>query len=100
MILNENDLFKGTDYAVMEKVNNAVVIPVDIGWSDVGSWSALHEIGESDENNNLLIGDNKDGLAAQRPQRAITIISIVSILAIIQYRHPNITAIITALINN
>lgn len=47
------------DYAVMEKVNNAVVIPVDIGWSDVGSWSALHEIGESDENNNLLIGDTK-----------------------------------------
>ena len=34
------------DYAVMEKVKNAVVIPVDIGWSDVGSWSALHEIGE------------------------------------------------------
>ncbi len=47
------------DYAVMEKVNNAVVIPVDIGWSDVGSWSALHEIGESDDNNNLLIGDTK-----------------------------------------
>ena len=37
------------DYAVMEKVKNAVVIPVDIGWSDVGSWSALHEIGEQDK---------------------------------------------------
>ena len=47
------------DYAVMEKVSNAVVIPVDIGWSDVGSWSALHEIGEQDENNNILIGDTK-----------------------------------------
>ena len=47
------------DYAVMEKVKNAVVIPVDIGWSDVGSWSALHEIGEQDENNNILIGDTK-----------------------------------------
>ncbi|MFV9616889.1 MAG: mannose-1-phosphate guanylyltransferase/mannose-6-phosphate isomerase, partial [Gammaproteobacteria bacterium] len=47
------------DYAVMEKVKNAVVIPVDIGWSDVGSWSALHEIGELDENNNVLIGDIK-----------------------------------------
>jgi len=45
------------DYAVMEKVDNAVVIPVDIGWSDVGSWSALHEIGEQDEDNNILIGD-------------------------------------------
>jgi len=47
------------DYAVMEKVQNAVVIPVDIGWSDVGSWSALHEIGEQDENNNIFIGDTK-----------------------------------------
>ena len=47
------------DYAVMEKVKNAVVIPVDIGWSDVGSWSALHEIGEQDENNNIFIGDTK-----------------------------------------
>ena len=45
------------DYAVMEKVNNAVVIPVDIGWSDVGSWSALHDIGEQDENDNIFIGD-------------------------------------------
>lgn len=47
------------DYAVMEKVSNAVVIPVDIGWSDVGSWSALHEIGVQDENNNIFIGDTK-----------------------------------------
>lgn len=45
------------DYAVMEKVDNAVVVPVDIGWSDVGSWSALHDIGEQDENNNIFIGD-------------------------------------------
>lgn len=47
------------DYAVMEKVSNAVVIPVDIGWSDVGSWSALHEIGEKDKDNNIFIGDTK-----------------------------------------
>ena len=45
------------DYAVMEKVKNAVVIPVDIGWNDVGSWSALHQIGEQDENDNIFIGD-------------------------------------------
>lgn len=47
------------DYAVMEKVSNAVVIPVDIGWSDVGSWSALHDIGDQDEYNNIFIGDTK-----------------------------------------
>jgi len=47
------------DYAIMEKVDNAVVIPVDIGWSDVGSWSALHDIGQSDADGNKLIGDVK-----------------------------------------
>ena len=36
-----------------------MVIPVDIGWSDVGSWSALHEIGEQDKDNNIFIGDTK-----------------------------------------
>ena len=45
------------DYAVMEKVDNAVVIPVDMGWSDVGSWAALHEIGDKDKDNNICIGD-------------------------------------------
>lgn len=45
------------DYAVMEKVDNAVVIPVDIGWSDVGSWTALQDIGDADAMNNTVIGD-------------------------------------------
>ena len=45
------------DYAIMEKVDNAVVIPVDIGWSDVGSWAALQDIGEADSMNNTVIGD-------------------------------------------
>ncbi len=47
------------DYAIMEKVDNVVVIPADIGWSDVGSWSALHDIGETDAEGNRLIGDVK-----------------------------------------
>lgn len=45
------------DYAIMEKVDNAVVIPVDIGWSDVGSWASLQDIGIGDLMNNTLIGD-------------------------------------------
>jgi mannose-1-phosphate guanylyltransferase/mannose-6-phosphate isomerase len=47
------------DYAIMEKVDNAVVIPADIGWSDVGSWAALHDLGQLDASNNRLIGDVK-----------------------------------------
>ncbi|WP_181951044.1 mannose-1-phosphate guanylyltransferase/mannose-6-phosphate isomerase [Chromobacterium haemolyticum] len=45
------------DYAVMEKTELAVVVPLDAGWSDVGSWSALWEVSEQDDSNNVNIGD-------------------------------------------
>lgn len=45
------------DYAVMEKTDAAVVVPLDAGWSDVGSWSALWEIQEHDGHGNVCRGD-------------------------------------------
>jgi len=45
------------DYAVMENTDFAVVVPLDAGWSDVGSYSALWDITEKDENNNVIKGD-------------------------------------------
>ena len=45
------------DYAVMEHTRDAVVVPAEIGWSDVGSWSALWEVLEGDANGNVLRGD-------------------------------------------
>jgi mannose-1-phosphate guanylyltransferase/mannose-1-phosphate guanylyltransferase/mannose-6-phosphate isomerase len=45
------------DYAVMEKTDSAVVIPLDAGWSDIGSWSALWDISEKDEQGNTCKGD-------------------------------------------
>jgi len=45
------------DYAVMEKTEKAIVVPLDAGWSDVGSWSALWEIGQKDAAGNLTKGD-------------------------------------------
>ena len=45
------------DYAVMEHTSHAVVIPADIGWSDVGSWSALWEVSSRDAQGNALRGD-------------------------------------------
>lgn len=45
------------DYAVMEKTDNAIVIPLDAGWSDVGSWSSLWENQDRDEQGNGLVGD-------------------------------------------
>ncbi|RXZ36966.1 mannose-1-phosphate guanylyltransferase/mannose-6-phosphate isomerase [Oxalobacteraceae bacterium CAVE-383] len=45
------------DYAVMEHTRDAVVVPAEIGWSDVGSWSALWEVLEGDADGNVLRGD-------------------------------------------
>lgn len=45
------------DYAVMEKADRVAVVPVAIGWSDVGSWDALHEVSARDEAGNAIAGD-------------------------------------------
>jgi mannose-1-phosphate guanylyltransferase/mannose-6-phosphate isomerase len=45
------------DYAVMEKTADAMVLPVDIGWNDVGSWSALWDVAERDADGNAHHGD-------------------------------------------
>ncbi|MBF0146593.1 MAG: mannose-1-phosphate guanylyltransferase/mannose-6-phosphate isomerase [Magnetococcales bacterium] len=45
------------DYAVMEKTERGVVLPLDAGWSDVGSWAALWGVGTKDAADNVVIGD-------------------------------------------
>lgn len=45
------------DYAVLEKTSRAVVIPIDVGWNDVGSWLSLHDACGKDENRNVVNGD-------------------------------------------
>jgi mannose-1-phosphate guanylyltransferase len=48
---------ESVDYAVMEKTNDAVVVPLDAGWNDIGSWSSLWDISNKDSNGNSLQGD-------------------------------------------
>jgi mannose-1-phosphate guanylyltransferase/mannose-6-phosphate isomerase len=45
------------DYAVMERTGSAAVLPIDVGWSDVGSWSSLWELSEHDPQGNAVNGD-------------------------------------------
>ena len=45
------------DYAVMEKTQDAVMVPLDAGWSDVGSWAALHDVLPADAQGNVTRGD-------------------------------------------
>jgi len=58
----DTDAFKASpsdsiDYAVMEKTADAAVVPLDAGWSDVGSWTALRDVSEQDANGNAHRGD-------------------------------------------
>ncbi len=45
------------DYAVAERTDRAAVVPADLGWSDVGSWGALWDMGAKDAAGNVAVGD-------------------------------------------
>ncbi len=45
------------DYAVMEKTDRAAMVPLDAGWSDVGSWEELHKVSSKDKDGNAVSGD-------------------------------------------
>lgn len=59
--LDENEFAKSPDisidYALMEKSNEVIVLPLAAGWSDLGSWPSLFDISTKDEANNVLHGD-------------------------------------------
>ena len=48
------------DYGIMEKADNVYVLAADFGWSDLGTWGALHGLSERDENNNATLHCNAD----------------------------------------
>jgi len=45
------------DYALMEKSDNVVVVPLNAKWNDIGSWNALYDIGDKDSHGNVIKGD-------------------------------------------
>jgi mannose-1-phosphate guanylyltransferase/mannose-6-phosphate isomerase len=49
--------FLSIDHAVMEHTDRAVVVPVEMAWSDVGSWRALREVNDADADGNVIHGD-------------------------------------------
>ncbi len=46
------------DRGIMERADNGAVVPIDIGWSDIGSWATLHGLLAADENGNVVRGDH------------------------------------------
>ncbi len=68
------------DYAVMEKTKHGVVVPLDAGWSDVGSWSALHEAIPADADGNVTLGDvltaDSHGNYLQSTSRLVAVVGL------------------------
>jgi len=69
------------DFAVMEKTSNALVLPVDIGWSDVGSWSSLWDISAKDQHGNVVQGpvlalDSKDCLIRSEHEQLVVTVGL------------------------
>lgn len=74
------------DYAVMEKTDKSVVVPLDAGWSDIGSWSSLWELYPKDEDNNCLIGDvmakNTTGCLVHSENRLVVTLGVEDLIVV------------------
>ena len=74
------------DYAVMEKTKNAVTVPLDAKWSDVGSWDALWEIEAKCDNGNVLHGDvlthNSRDCLVQAENKLVTLVGVDNLIVI------------------
>jgi mannose-1-phosphate guanylyltransferase/mannose-1-phosphate guanylyltransferase/mannose-6-phosphate isomerase len=74
------------DYAVMEQTSLAAVVPVDIGWNDVGSWTALWEVHARDTDGNSLRGDvftlNVQGSLIRSESRVVAAIGVKDLIIV------------------
>lgn len=74
------------DYAVMEKTTDSVVISMDAGWSDVGSWSSLWEVSEKNSEGNVLRGDilvdNSEGCYIHAHERLVAAVGLHDLIIV------------------
>lgn len=75
------------DYAVMEKASRVAVVPVAMGWSDVGSWDALHAISDPDAGGNVVRGDvvaidSKNCLVQAEPGRRVALVGVNDLIVV------------------
>lgn len=74
------------DYAVMEKTRKAAVVPVDMGWSDIGSWSALWQESDRDDQGNVLLGDvvaeNVENCYVRADDRLVAVLGVKDLVVV------------------
>ena len=76
------------DYAIMENATNMVVIPADMGWSDVGHWAAIPEVIEAGENGNVsnldpVLIDTQDSIVfSEEKDRTIALVGVRDLVVV------------------
>ena len=74
------------DYAVMERTDKAAVVPLNAGWNDIGSWSALWDVTQKDENGNALNGDvmtiNTENSFIYSDDKLVTVIGVKDLIVV------------------
>jgi len=77
---------ESVDYAVMEKTSSAAVVPMDAGWSDIGSWSALWEVSIKDEFGNAVSGDviqqDSSGCLVRADHRLVATVGVEDLVVV------------------
>lgn len=78
---------KSIDYAVMERTDRAAVVPADLGWSDVGSWSAVWDVLEHDHDGNTSAGpvvfqDSRNSLARSDDRILTTVVGLDDVIVV------------------
>ena len=100
---------KSIDYAVMEKTNEAIVVPLKVNWSDIGSWDALMNSKSKDKNGNVLDGDiitdNVKNTYAYSSERLVSVIGLSDLIIIdtkdaLLVSHKNESQNIKNIVNN
>jgi len=74
------------DYAVMESTDKAAMVPLTAGWSDIGSWDALWEVSDKDENQNAIVGDviteNVNNSYIRAEHRLVSVVGIDDLIIV------------------
>jgi mannose-1-phosphate guanylyltransferase len=74
------------DYAVMEKTTDSVVVPMDAGWSDIGSWSSLWDISKKDNQGNFIHGDvvlqNTSNSYIRADDKLVTVLGVDDLIVV------------------
>lgn len=86
------------DYMILEKTKDIIVLPANIGWSDVGTYRVIHELASKDENDNyiegkVIINNLKNSLAINRTSRVLAIHGIDNLVVVQTERATMITTV-------